>query len=149
MPAIERYRAGDSNINREMALHGAVEACNGDAKMKKPLTMLVAVVLWQSAPALARDIIDVKTHEYTPYGLAVSVIAGAQVSDMKCATKGQTDLALAKANRSGVSIDLADKEDFSAVLFQASKILNRLEVDGASAWCAANAAKLEQYLKEP
>jgi hypothetical protein len=60
--------------------------------------------------------IDEKTH--TPYGLAIAMIAGAQVSDMHCNKKGQIDLAIAKAQRLGVPIDVNDKEDFAAVLFK-------------------------------
>jgi hypothetical protein len=57
--------------------------------------------------------------EKTPYGLSIAMIAGAQVSEMRCNKKGQIDLAIAKAQRLGVPIDVNDKEDFAAVLLQA------------------------------
>jgi hypothetical protein len=99
--------------------------------MKKPLMLLVAVML-QSVPALARDMIDEKTHEYTPYGLAIAIIAGAQVSEMRCNRKGQMDLAVAKVQRLGITIDLNEKEDYAAVLFQATQIMTNLQKEGAT-----------------
>jgi hypothetical protein len=114
----------------------------------KPL-MLFVVAMLQSVPALAREIIDEKTHEYTPYGYAITVVAAAQVREMRCDKKGLIDLAIAKALRSGVSIDLNDKEDFSAVLFQVTEILTgHLKDDGVIIWCK-NSAVLDQFLKEP
>ncbi len=68
---------------------------------------------------------------------------------MRCGKKGLIDLAIAKAQRSGVSIDLNDKEDFSAVLFQVTEILmGHLKEDGVTTWCK-NSAVLDQFLNEP
>jgi hypothetical protein len=115
--------------------------------MKKPLMLLVVVML--SGPALARDMIDEKTHDYTPYGLAIAMVAGAQVNEMRCNKKGQIDLAIAKAQRLGVPIDVNDKEDFAYVLFQATDILKRLNKEGVTSWCKKHSALIEQLLKEP
>ncbi len=113
----------------------------------KKLMLLVAVML-QSVPTLARDLIDEKTHEYTPYGLAIAMIASAQVSEMRCNKKGQIDLAVAKAQRMGVPIDINDKEDFASVLFIATDIMTQLKKEGVTSWCKKS-ADLEKLLKEP
>jgi hypothetical protein len=114
----------------------------------KPLMLLLALML-QLAPALARDMIDEKTNEYTPYGLSIAMIAAAQVSEMKCNKKGQIDLAIAKAARLGVPIDVNDKEDYSAILLFATDVLGRAKKQGLPAWCNDNAAKIEQIIKSP
>jgi hypothetical protein len=115
--------------------------------VKKQLALLVAVTM-QSVPALARDLIDERTHEYTPYGVAIAMIASAQVSEMRCGTIGQINLAIAKAQRLGIPIDLNDKQDFAAVLFEATHVMARLQKDGITAWCN-KAAELESFLREP
>ena len=92
--------------------------------------------------------IDEKTHDYTPYGLAIAMVAGAQVNEMRCNKKGQIDLAIAKAQRMGVPIDVNDKEDFAAVLFQATEIMAQVKSEGTTVWCKRSAA-LERILKEP
>jgi hypothetical protein len=74
--------------------------------MTKRLVLLALAL--QSVPALARDMIDEKG-EYTPYGIAIAMIASAQ---MRCGKKGQIDLAIAKARNAGVPIDVNDKEDY-------------------------------------
>jgi hypothetical protein len=112
----------------------------------KKLMLFVAVML-QSIPTLARDLIDEKTHEYTPYGLVISMVAGAMVSEMNCNKKGQIDLAIAKAQRLGVPIDVNDKEDYASILFFATDIKSRLQKEGAASWCKS--AGLEKLLKEP
>jgi hypothetical protein len=116
--------------------------------MKKLLTVLMAVAL-QATPALARDMMDEATHEYTPYGFAIVLIANAQVSEMRCGTKGQMELAFAKARSFGVQIDANDKEDYAAILFSATEILGNLKKEGAPAWCKAKAAKLDKLLRAP
>jgi hypothetical protein len=58
------------------------------------------------------------------------------------------DLAIAKARRLGVPIDVNDKEDYAAVLFQATEIMTRAKKEGVTAWCKKSAG-LEQFLKEP
>jgi hypothetical protein len=117
-------------------------------KLQKLLIVLSAIVL-QATPTLARDMIDEKTNELTPYGLAIVLIASAQVSEMRCGTKGQMDLAFAKARSFGVQIDADDKEDYSAILFQATEILADLKKNGAASWCKAKAANLDQLLRQP
>ena len=114
--------------------------------MQKPLMVSVAVMLL-AAPAVARDLLDEKTHEYTPYGLAISLVAAAQVNEMNCNMKGQISLALAKVKRLGVPIDLDDKEDFSAVLFQATQILAAMRKEGSTSWCKARSADMDAFLK--
>ncbi|WFU52273.1 hypothetical protein QA639_21430 [Bradyrhizobium pachyrhizi] len=114
--------------------------------MKKPLTVLVAVML-QAVPAIARDMLDEKTHEYTPYGIAISLVAAAQVNEMSCKMKGQISLALAKLKRRGITIDLNDKEDFADVLFQATQIMTEVRKEGAASWCKARSAKMDEFLR--
>jgi hypothetical protein len=116
--------------------------------MKKLLTGLMVVAL-QATPALARDMLDEATNELTPYGLAIVLIANAQISEMRCGTKGQMDLAFAKARSFGVQIDANDKEDYAAILMSASDILTNLKKEGAPAWCKAKAAKLDKFLRAP
>jgi hypothetical protein len=113
--------------------------------------MILLAVILQSVPARARarDMIDEKTHEYTPYGLVITMVAGAQVSEMKCNQKGQIDLAIAKAGRLGVPINVNDKEDFSAVLFQATEIMTQAKKQGLSAWCNAKRGEDRTTLKSP
>ncbi|WP_157787981.1 hypothetical protein [Bradyrhizobium elkanii] len=113
--------------------------------MKKTMTGLLAVLL--AAPAAGRDMLDEKTHEYTPYGVAISLIAAAQVNEMRCNKKGQIDLALAKVKRLGIPVDLNDKEDFASVLFQASQIMTAMQKEGAAAWCKARSAKMDEFLR--
>jgi hypothetical protein len=114
--------------------------------MKKPLMVLVAVML-QVMAAFARDMVDDKG-EYTPYGIAITLIASAQVSEMRCGKKGQIDLAIAKARNAGVPIDVNDKEDYASILFMGTEILGRLKKEGPAEWCK-KAAGLEQILREP
>jgi hypothetical protein len=108
--------------------------------------VLVAVVL-QVMPAFARDMIDDKG-AYTPYGIAIAMIASAQVSEMRCGKKGQIDLAIAKARNAGVPIDVNDKEDYASILFMGTEILGKLKKEGAAVWCKKSAG-LEQFLREP
>jgi hypothetical protein len=115
--------------------------------MKKPLTALVVVML-QSGPALARDMVDETTHELTPYGVVISMIAGAQVGEMSCNRKGQISLAVAKAQRLGVPIDINGKEDYAAIVFRASQILTQARKEGVAS-CCKKSEGLEQFLKEP
>ena len=93
--------------------------------MKKTLTILVALLL-QAVPVMAQqELMDAKTGEYTPRGLAASLIALAQVSEMRCGLKGQITAALAKADRLGIPFDLNDKVDYSDVVFLATELLRR------------------------
>lgn len=119
----------------------------GDA-MTKTMMVLVAVML-QAAPALARDMLDEKTHEYTPYGVAIALIAAAQINEMSCHKEGQMALALAKVNRMGMEIDLNTKEDYSAVLFQAQRIMEKAKKEGEAKWCAARSDQMDQFLRKP
>jgi hypothetical protein len=121
----------------------------GGMNMKRSTLMACLAVVLQSMPALARDMIDEKKHEYTTYGIATVLIASAQVSEMRCKTKGQITLALAKAKRLGAPIDLNDKGDYAAVLFQATRLLSQLQKDGVAVWCKTKSANLDQFLREP
>jgi hypothetical protein len=87
------------------------------------------------------------THEYTPYGIAISLVAAAQVNEMNCKMKGQISLALAKVKRLGVPIDLDDKEDYSAVLFQATQIMAAARKEGSTSWCKARSANMDAFLR--
>ncbi|MGA9090690.1 MAG: hypothetical protein WB420_16465, partial [Bradyrhizobium sp.] len=81
---------------------------------------IIAVLLLQLTPSLAQKaLIDTTTGEYTAYGLAISLIASAEVSEIHCGLKGQIAAALDKAGRLGTPIDLDDKENYSAVVFMA------------------------------
>ena len=114
--------------------------------MKMLLTGLIAGMLW-ALPAHARDMLDEKTHEYTPYGVAIVLIATAQASEMNCNTAGQISLALAKAKRMGIAIDLNDKEDYSAVVFQATQIISAARKEGIASWCKAKASTMDTFLR--
>jgi len=117
--------------------------------MKKIRVILVALFS-QAVPAVAQhELIDPKTREYTPRGIVASMIAGAQVSEMRCGMKGQITAALAKANRLGLSFDLNDKEDYSDVVFLASQLLTSLGNDGVTAWCKDKAPNLVKFLQSP
>jgi hypothetical protein len=85
--------------------------------------------------------------EYTPYGIAISLVAAAQVNEMNCKMKGQISLALAKVKRLGVPIDLDDKEDYSAVLFQATQIMAAARKEGSTSWCKARSANMDAFLR--
>jgi hypothetical protein len=105
--------------------------------MKKAAAIFVAIML-QAAPVMAqedKELIDEKTGEYTPRGVVASLIASAQVVEMRCGHKNQITAALAKAKRLGVPFDLNDKQDYSAVVFLATQILTRLGKDGVEPWC--------------
>jgi hypothetical protein len=72
----------------------------------KKIPMILVVLFSLVMPAEAQhELIDPKTREYTPRGLVASMIAGAQVSEMRCGMKGQIAAALAKASRLGVPFD--------------------------------------------
>jgi hypothetical protein len=117
--------------------------------MKKVLIILVAL-LSQVVPAVAQhELIDPKTREYTPRGIVASMIAGAQVSEMRCGTKGQITAALAKASRLGMPFNLNDKEDYSDVVFLASQLLTGLGSDGVTAWCKDKAPALLKFMQSP
>lgn len=114
--------------------------------MKKPLTACVAMVLFTTL-ALARDMLDENTHEYTPYGIAIVLVAAAQVNEMNCSMKGQISLALAKVARMGLPIDLNDKEDYSAVVFQSTQMLIEARKIGSTEWCKAKSANIDAMLR--
>jgi hypothetical protein len=96
-----------------------------------------------------QDLVDPKTGEYTPHGVVASMIAGAQVTEMRCGMKGQITAALAKARRLGVPFDLNQKEDYSDVVFLASQLLTRIGGDGVAAWCRDKAPDLAKFLQTP
>jgi hypothetical protein len=115
--------------------------------MKKAFIILIAISS-KTVPVMAQhELIDPKTHEYTPRGVVASMVAGAQVSEMRCGMKGQITAALAKANRLGMPLDLNDKEDYSNVVFLASQLLTRLGNDGVAAWCKDKAPSLAKFLQ--
>ena len=117
--------------------------------MNRLMMILVVAAAMQTAPAMGRDLIDKKTKEYTPYGVAVSLIAAAQISELSCHKKDQVALALAKVNRAGVAIDLNNKEDYAFVLFQAERIVEKAMTEGESQtkWCLAKSDQLDQLLR--
>jgi hypothetical protein len=87
--------------------------------------------------------------EYTPRGVVASLIASAQVVEMRCGYKNQITAALAKAKRLGVPFDLNEKQDYSAVVFLATQILTRLGKDGVGPWCKEKAPNVVKFLQEP
>jgi hypothetical protein len=115
-------------------------------KMFKILTLLVSLTV----PAVAQqDLMDPKTGEYTQYGVVASLIAGAQVTEMRCGMKGQITAALAKANRLGVPFDLNQKDDYYAVVFLATQMMTRIGADGFTVWCRDNAPNFVKMLQTP
>lgn len=114
--------------------------------------VLLVFVFALSAPVTATaqlELIDPKTNEYTPRGVIASMIAGAQVMEMKCGYKDQITTALGKANRLGVPFDLNRKEDYSDVVFFATEIIQRIgSKDGFAAWCKDKAPNVAKFLKE-
>lgn len=87
---------------------------------------VTALLLLQLTPSLAQKaLIDTTTGKYTAYGLAISLIASAEVSEIHCGLKGQIAAALNKAGRLGTPIDLDDKENYSAVVFTQRSISGR------------------------
>src|SRR5258708_4763054 len=117
--------------------------------MKKTLKVLIVFVSLTVPAAAQQDLVDPKTGEYTPHGVVASMIAGAQVTEMRCGIKGQITAALAKANRLGVPFDLNQKEDFSDVLFLATQLLTRIGGEGLAAWCRDKAPNLAKFLQTP
>ena len=119
--------------------------------MKKAAAIL-AVITFQAAPVMAqddKDLIDEKTGEYTPHGVVASMVASAQVLEMRCGYKNQITAALAKAKRLGVPLDVNDKQDYADVVFLASQLLTRLGKDGVGSWCKDKAPNLVKFLQEP
>jgi hypothetical protein len=119
--------------------------------MNKVASIFVALTL-QAAPVMAQEdqnLIDEKTGEYTPRGVVASLIASAQVVEMRCGFKNQITAALAKANRLGMPFDLNKKEDYADVVFLASNILNRLGKGGVGPWCKDKAPNVVKFLQEP
>jgi hypothetical protein len=104
----------------------------------------------QLTPSLAqKSLIDTTTGEYTAYGLAISLIASAEVSEIHCGLKGQIAAALNKAGRLGTPIDLDDKENYSAVVFMASQMMGNIKKAGVAAWCKDKAPNLVRFLQTP
>jgi hypothetical protein len=113
--------------------------------------VLLVFVFALSAPVTASaqlELVDPKTHEATPRGVIASMIAGAQVMEMRCGMKGQITAALGKANRLGMPFDLNRKEDYSDVVFLASQMLDRIGADGFAAWCKDKAPNVAKFLRE-
>jgi hypothetical protein len=95
------------------------------------------------------DLIDPKTHEYTPRGVIASIIAGAEVMEIRCGYKDQITAALGKANRLGMPLDLNRKEDYSDVVYFATEIIQRIDrKEGFAAWCKDKAPNMAKFLKE-
>jgi hypothetical protein len=115
-------------------------------KMSQILTLFFSLTV----PAAAQqELMDPKTGEYTQYGVVASLIAGAQVTEMRCGMKGQITAALAKANRLGVPFDLNQKEDYSAVVFLATQMITRIGSEGFTVWCRDNAPNFAKLLQTP
>jgi hypothetical protein len=82
---------------------------------------------------------------HSPFSPAA--LGAIQVNEMNCKMKGQISLALAKVKRLGVPIDLDDKEDYSAVLFQATQIMAAMRKEGSTSWCKARSANMDAFLR--
>lgn len=117
--------------------------------MKKILKVLLLFVLLAVPAAAQEELVDPKTGEYTPHGVVASLIAGAQVTEMRCGMKGQITAALAKANRLGLPFDLNQKENYSDVVFLATQLMTRIGAKGFAVWCRDTAPNLAKLLQTP
>jgi len=118
--------------------------------MPKIWIATMVILLLRVTPSLAqKELIDATTGEYTAYGIVISLIASAEVSEIHCGLKGQIAAALNKAGQLGTPIDLDDKEDYSAVVSVASQMMGNIKKAGVAAWCKDKAPNLVQFLQTP
>ena len=104
--------------------------------------LVVAIVSW--TPALAgepRDMVDAKG-AWTEYGIAISLVAAAQVSEMRCGKKDWISAAITKVGQMGIKIDVNDKYDYASIVGQASDILSKAQSTGITRWCATTTEKI-------
>jgi hypothetical protein len=101
--------------------------------MRAPLALLVLVSAVSTTSA--GQLMDEKTHELTNRGAIVSMVASAQVSEMRCGLKGQITKALSFADSVNIHLDLNDKNDYSDVLFFATEIIGNAKKTGWDNWC--------------
>lgn len=110
------------------------------------------LLLLQLAPAIAQDrepMLDENTNQLTHRGIVISLVATAQVEEMRCDIKGQIAAAIAKGARMGIVVDPNNKEDFADILFVASDILKKADFIGAPTWCKRVVPELSNLLNTP
>jgi len=80
--------------------------------MKKTLKVLIVFVSLTVPAAAQQDLVDPKTGEYTPHGVVASMIAGAQVTEMRCGMKGQITVCSRKSEPSWRAVRSQSKGGF-------------------------------------
>jgi hypothetical protein len=97
--------------------------------------LAILVLVGAVSTTSAGQLMDENTHELTNRGAIVSMVASAQVSEMRCGLKGQITKALSFADSVNIHLDLNDKNDYSDVLFFATEIIGTAKKTGWDNWC--------------
>jgi len=112
------------------------------ALASRRLSSIFVLLFLQIAPAIAQDKEPLRDEngQWTHRGIGISLVAAAQVMEMRCGLKGQMDAAIAKDASLGIVVDPNEKQDHSDIILVATAILKKADAEGAAVWCEEMAA---------
>jgi hypothetical protein len=82
----------------------------------------------------------------TNRALAIATVATAQVIEMRCQRTGWIAATIKKFDGMGVHVDVNEKQDYAAILYFATNILEKADKVGSLRWCKASVPGLASVL---